>query len=101
MWGFFSSIFEEMFIEVPQFHKSSPALKNFWLPTCQRTLNQFNKRKALTDFKVYFLTLAQEKYRNFSNPSRNEQLAKLRAKQKFQETFKAQFRKNRGTENPV
>ena len=30
---FFSLVFDELFIEVPQFHETSPAVKNFWLHT--------------------------------------------------------------------
>ena len=31
--AFFPSVFNEMFIKVPQFHMTSPALKDFWLRT--------------------------------------------------------------------
>ena len=30
--------FDEMFVEVPLFHETSPALKNFWFRTCTQVL---------------------------------------------------------------
>ena len=35
---FFSCVFDETFIKVPQFPKTSPALKDFWLRACTQAL---------------------------------------------------------------
>ena len=32
--AFFSCVFDEMFFKVPKFHKTTSALKNFWLRAC-------------------------------------------------------------------
>ena len=47
--GPFSWLFDKMFIEVPQFHETSPALKNFWLPTCAAPLNSCLKTAVSDD----------------------------------------------------
>ena len=47
--AYFSGVFDEIFIEVPYFHKTPPplTLKNFWLCSCTQAL--FFLQNALSE----------------------------------------------------
>ena len=40
----FIFVFDEMFIEVPKFHETSPALKNFWLRAWIELIKHENRK---------------------------------------------------------
>ena len=44
---FFSCVFDEMFIEMPYFHKTFPTLKSLWLCACTQALFLFPKHSIL------------------------------------------------------
>ena len=48
----FFLILDKMFIKVPQFYKTSPALKSFWLRACTSTLLFFISGPILDNYSV-------------------------------------------------